>query len=118
MSLSYRHQRQLRLIEAGLRRSDPQLALTMSMFGRLYPSQALPAWEHSLAGPSSQDRVRRAAAWILAALTTTIVTINVLLSKAVMTVAGRHYPIQAPARDRERTRPGREADGPGQSQGR
>jgi hypothetical protein len=112
MSLSYRHQRQLRLIEAGLRRSDPSLAAIMGMFGRLYPDQALPAWEYPLAGPSGQGRLRRAAAWILAALASTIVAIAVVFSKAAMTTVGWREPTRAPT-DRERTPPGREPDGPG-----
>ena len=41
MRLSYRQQRQLRLIEATVRRSDPQLraAVTMATAGRRAPAQ-------------------------------------------------------------------------------
>ena len=44
MSLSHHHQNQLHLIQAGLLRSDPQLAATLNMFGRLSAGQAMPAW--------------------------------------------------------------------------
>ena len=40
MSLSPHHQDQLHLIQAGLLRSDPQLAARLSVFGRLSAGQA------------------------------------------------------------------------------
>ena len=61
MSLSHHHQNQLQLIKAGLRRSDPQLAARLSVFGRLSAGQAMPAWEHVSSG---HDRIRQAAALI------------------------------------------------------
>jgi len=45
MSLSRHHKNQLHLIQAGLLRSDPQLAARLSVFGRLSAGQAMPAWE-------------------------------------------------------------------------
>ena len=59
MSLSPHHQNQLHLIEAGLLRSDPQLAARLSVFGRLCAGQAMPAWEQV---SSRHDRIRQAAA--------------------------------------------------------
>jgi hypothetical protein len=118
MSLSYRQQCQLRLIEADLLRSDPDLAAVMATFGRLYPGQDLPAWEDVTdEAPGTQGRLGRASA-IVMALAATIAALTVLLGRAAMTIAGQRDPVRAPAGDRERTRPGGEADGPGRSQGR
>src|SRR5260370_1276460 len=61
MSLSHHHQNQLHLIQAGLLRSDPQLAARLSMFGRPCAGQAIPAWEQV---PPRHDRIRQAAALI------------------------------------------------------
>jgi hypothetical protein len=101
MSLSYGQQRQLGLIGAGLRRSDPHMGAMFGIFGRLYPGQDMPDWEQI-----AQGRFRRAAAWIVAVLTTMAVAISVLLGKAVsLAAAGRHAPAQTPAAERERARP-------------
>jgi Protein of unknown function (DUF3040) len=111
MRLSYRQQRQLRLIEATVRRSDPQLGAMFGIFGRLYPGQDLPDAEQLPDGPSGQGRLRQAAAWAVAVLTTVAAAISVLLGKAVtMATAGRRAPAQTPAAQRERTRP--RLDGP------
>jgi hypothetical protein len=105
MGLSYRQQRQLRLIEATMRRSDPHLGAMFGIFGKLYPED-LPDGELLPDGSSSQGRFRRAAAWIVAALTTTAVAISVLLGKAVtMATAGRRALVRAPPAQREDTRP-------------
>ena len=61
MSLSPHHQNQLHLIQAGLLRSDPQLAARLSVFGRLCAGQAMPAWEQV---SCRHDRIRQAAALI------------------------------------------------------
>ena len=106
MTLSYGQQRQLRLIGAGLRRSDPHVGAMFGIFGRLYPDQDMPDWEQV-----AQGRLRRAAAWIVAAFAAMAVAITVLLGKAVtMATAGRRAPAQTPAAQRERTRP--RLDGP------
>ena len=108
MRLTYRQQRQLRLIEAAVRRSNPHLGAMFGMFSRLYPSQDLPGGEEL---PVGQGRLRRAATWIVAALTTAAVAISALFGNAVTTVAAkRRAPAQAPAAPREPTRP--RTDGP------
>ena len=106
MRLSYRQQRQLRLIEASVRRSDPHVGAMFGIFGRLYPDQDMPDWEQV-----AQGRLRRAAAWIVAAVAAMAVAITVLLGKAVTLAAPRRRArAQAPAAERERTRP--RLDGP------
>jgi hypothetical protein len=111
MRLSYCQQRQLRLIEATVSRSDPHLDAMFGIFGRLYPRQDLPDTEQLSDGHSGQGRLRRAAAWIVAVLTTVSVAITVLLGKVVtMATAGRRAPAQTPAAQRERSRP--RLDGP------
>ena len=67
MNLTRCEQRQLRRIEAAVRRSDPRLAAIMGMFGRLYSGEEMPASEHE---PRPQNHLRRSAAWIVAALAT------------------------------------------------
>ena len=104
MSLSHHHQNQLHLIQAGLLRSDPQLAARLSMFGRLSAGQAMPAWEQL---SSRHDRIRQAAALI--ADTTSVVAAAIFLFLrailalvAVVASGGRARP---PAQRRERARP-------------
>lgn len=111
MRLSYHQQRQLRLVEATVRRSDPHLGAMFAMFGRLYTGENLPGGEQLPDGPCGQGRFRRAAAWIAAVLTTAAVALSVLLGKALtMATAGCRTPAQAPAAQRERIRP--RPDGP------
>ena len=101
MSLSYRQQRQLRLIGAGLSRSDPHIGAMFGTFGRLYPDQDMPDWEQV-----TQGRLRRAAARIVAAVAAMAVAITVLLGKAVtLACPRRRARAQAPAAKRERARP-------------
>jgi hypothetical protein len=57
MSLNRHQEHKLRIIEAGLCRSDPHLGEMFGMFGRLYPDQDMPAEEQV---PASQDHSRRA----------------------------------------------------------
>jgi Protein of unknown function (DUF3040) len=104
MSLSHHHQDQLHLIQAGLLRSDPQLAARLTMFGRLSAGQAMPAWEQVSCG---HDRIRQAAA--LTAETISVMAAAIfLLLRAVLALAaavvagGRARP---PAQRRERARP-------------
>jgi len=67
MSLSHRQHKQLRRIDAGLRRSDPELRAKFDMFGRLYQDQDMPVSERaaqtSRAAPA-HGRLRRATGWI------------------------------------------------------
>jgi hypothetical protein len=106
MSLSYRQQRQLRLIGAGLRRSDPHVGAMFGIFGRLYPDQDLPDWEQV-----AQGRLRRAAAWIVTVFAAMAGAITVLLGQAVTLATSRHPAgVQAPATKPERARP--RLDGP------
>jgi anti-sigma-K factor RskA len=101
MSFSYGQQRQLRLIGASLRRSDPHMGAMFGIFGRLYPDQDMPHWEQV-----AQSRLRRAAAWIVAAFAAMAVAITVLIGKAVtMAAPRRRAPAQASSAQRERTRP-------------
>jgi hypothetical protein len=106
MSLSYGQQRQLRLIGAGLHRSDPHMGTMFGIFDRLYPDQDMPDWEQV-----AQGRLRRAAAWIVAAFAAMAAAITVLLGQAVTLAAPRRRArAQAPAAKRERARP--RPDGP------
>ena len=106
MRLSYRQQRQLRLIEASVRRSDPHVGAMFGIFGRLYPDQDMPDSEQV-----AQGRLRRAVAWIVGAFAAMAMAITVLLGKAVTLAApGRRARAQAPAARRERARP--RPDGP------
>ena len=110
MSLSHHHHSQLHLIEAGLLRSDPQLAARLSVSGKLSAGQAMPAWERV---PSRQDRTRQAAALIVetssvAAAAITLWLRAVLALVAAVVMGGRARPH---AQRRERARPGRAAGG-------
>jgi hypothetical protein len=106
MSLSRHYQDQLHLIQAGLLRSDPQLAARLSMFGRLSAGQAMPAWEQ---GSCRRDRIRQAAA-LLAETISVVAAAIVLFLRAVLALVaavaqgGRARP-PAPRRERARPRP-------------
>ena len=80
MSLCYREQRQLRGIEAGLFRSDSDLAGMLETFGRLYSGQDLPASEQV---PSRQDRDRRAVTRIAVAFAVAALALSILFSAAL-----------------------------------
>ena len=104
MSLSPHYQNQLHLIQAGLLRSDPQLAARLSVFGRLCAGQAMPAWEQV---SCRHDRIRQAAALIAETISVAAVAIFLLLRAVLALVAavvsgGRARP---PAQRRERARP-------------
>jgi len=107
MSLSHHHQNQLHLIQAGLLRSDPQLAARLSMFGRLSAGQAMPAREQV---SSRHDRIRQAAALIAETISVVVAAIVLFLRAVLAPVAavaagGRTRP-PAQRRERARSRPG------------
>jgi len=104
MSLSHHHQNQLHLIQAGLLRSDPQLAARLSMFGRLSAGHVMPAWERV---SSRHDRIRQAAALIAETISVVAAAIFLFVRAVLALVAavvqgGRARP---PAQRRERARP-------------
>jgi len=104
MSLSPHHQNQLDLIQAGLLRSDPQLAARLSVFGRLCAGQAMPAWEQV---SCRHDRIQQAAALIAETISVAAAAIFLFLRAVLALVAavaagGRARP---PAQRRERARP-------------
>src|SRR5215468_7684677 len=105
MSLSPYQQKQLHLIQAGLLRSDPQLAARLGIFGRLCVGQALPAWEQV---SCRHDRIRQAAA--LTAETISIVAAAIFLFlRAVLALAAAVARAAAPGRPRT----GANGPGPG-----
>jgi len=111
MSLSHHHERQLYRIASGLLRADPQLAEMLGIFGKLSAGQAMPAWEQV---PARRDRVRQAAALTVEAVTLAAAAIGLLLSAVLallIVVAGPRHRHRLPAPRRERTSPGRGADG-------
>src|SRR5258708_35853361 len=97
MSLSHHHQNQLHLIQAGLLRSDPQLAARLSVFGRLSAGQAMPAWEQVSSRP---DRIRHAAALIAETIGVVAAAIFLLLTAVLAlgaaVAAGRRAPAPPP----------------------
>jgi hypothetical protein len=104
MSLSPHHQNQLHLIEAGLLRSDPQLAARLSVFGRLFAGQAMPAWEQV---SGRHDRIGQAAALTAETISVAAAAI-VLLLRAVLALAAAVAPggrARPPAQRRARARP-------------
>ena len=104
MSLSHHHQNQLHLIQAGLLRSDPQLAARLSMFGRLSAGQAMPAWERV---SSRHDRIRQAAALIAETISVVAAAIFLFLRAVLALVAAvvQGSRARAPAQRREHIRP-------------
>ena len=111
MSLSHHHQRQLYRIESGLLGADPQLAEMLGIFGKLSAGQAMPSWEQLL---TRRDRIQQAAALTVEAITLAAAAIGLLLSAILallIVVAGPRHRHRLPAPRRERTSPGRGADG-------
>ena len=110
MSLSHHQQHQLHRIEAGLLGADPQLAAMLGIFGKLFAGQAMPAREQV---PARRDRIRRAAALTVQAITLAAAAIGLLLSAilALLIVAGTRRGHRLPAPGPERTRRGRGAGG-------
>ena len=108
MSLSYRQQHRLRLVKAGLRRSDPLLCAMFGMFGRLYKGEGVPAWEQV---PMRPDR-GRIAAWGLAVLAAMALVFSAVLTAALVAVIAMRRPRGRPPASRpERARYGQEAGG-------
>ena len=106
MSLSYRHQHRLRLVKAGLRRSDPLLCAMFGVFGRLYKGEGMPAWEQVPARPDG----RRIAAWGAALLAAMAVVFSAVLTTALVAVTAMRRPRRrAPASLPERAPYGQEA---------
>jgi Protein of unknown function (DUF3040) len=104
MSLSRHHQNQLHRIQAGLLRSDPQLAARLSMFGRLTAGQAMPAWEQV---STRHDRIGQAAALIAETISVAAAAI-VLFLRAVLALVAAVAPVgraRPPAQRRQRARP-------------
>jgi hypothetical protein len=108
MSLSYRQQHRLRLVKAGLRRSDPLLCAMFGMFGRLYKGEGMPTWEQV---PMRPDR-RRIAAWAAAVLAAMAAVFSAVLTAALVAVIAMRRPRGRPPASRpERARYGQEAGG-------
>ena len=111
MIRSHHQQHQLQRIETGLLRSDPQLTAMLGIFGRLSAGQTMPAWEQV---PTRRDRIQRAAALTVEAITLAAAAIGLLLSAVLallIVVAGPRRRHRLPAPGHERTSPGRGADG-------
>ena len=104
MSLSPHHQNQLHLIQAGLLRSDPQLAARLSIFGRLCAGQAMPAQEQVSSG---RDRIRQAAALIAETISVAAAAIFLFLRAvlALVTAVMQGDRARPPAQRRQRARP-------------
>jgi hypothetical protein len=108
MSLSYRQQHRLRLVKAGLRRSDPLLCAMFGMFGRLYKGEGMPASEQV---PTRPDRGRIAASG-LAVLAAMAAVFSAVLTAALIAVIAMRRPRGRPPASRpERARYGQEAGG-------
>jgi len=104
MNLSHHHQNQLHLIQAGLRRSDPQLAARRSMLGSLADGQAMPAWEQV---SSRHDRIRQAAVVIAETISVVVAAIFIFL-RAVLALVAALVPggrARSSAQRREPARP-------------
>jgi hypothetical protein len=108
MSLSYRQQHRLRLVKAGLRRSDPLLCAMFGMFGRLSKGEGMPAWEQV---PISPDRGRIAAGGLAVLAAIAAVFSAVLTAALVAVIAMRRPRGRPPASGPERARYGQEAGG-------
>ena len=106
MSLNYRQRYQLRLVKAGMRRSDPLLCAMFGMFGRLYQGEGMPAWEQVPTRPDG----RRIGAWGAALLAAMAVVFSAVLTTALVAVTAMRRPRRrAPASMPERAPYGQEA---------
>ena len=88
MSPSYRQQYRLRLVKAGLRRSDPLLCAKFGVFGRVHKGEGMPAWEQV---PTRPDR-RWIAAWGAAVLAAMAVVFSAVLTAALVAVTAMRRP--------------------------
>jgi hypothetical protein len=104
MSLNHRQRRQLSRIEAGLLRSDPQLAAMLNVFGRLSAGQRMPAREQVA---TRWDRIQETVALIVRAIIVAAGAIWFRLVAALAlltaTVTGARH--RTPARTRPRAGP-------------
>jgi hypothetical protein len=109
MTLSNRQQHQLHRIEDDLHQSAPMLAATLSAFGALSATEAMPAWEQV---PTRQERTMQAAALTARALTVLAAAIgfllNAILALLIAIVQGR--PARPTARRHDQARSGRWPD--------
>jgi hypothetical protein len=106
MSLNHRQRYQLRLVKAGMRRSDPLLCAMFGMFGRLYRGEGMPVWEQV---PTRGDH-GPIAAWGLAVLAALAAVFSAVLTAALVVVTAMRRPRGRPPASRsERARYGGEA---------
>ena len=106
MSLNYRQLHRLRLVKAGMRRSDPLLCALFGMFGRLYRGEGMPVWEQV---PTRGDH-RRIAAWGLLVLAALAAVFSAVLTAALVAGNAMRRPRGRPPASRpERARYGGEA---------
>jgi len=106
MSLNHRQRYQLRLVKAGMRRSDPLLCAMFGMFGRLYRGEGMPVWEQV---PTRGDH-GRIAAWGLAVLAALAAVFSAVLTAALVAVTAMRLSRGRPPASRpERARYGGEA---------
>jgi hypothetical protein len=106
MNLSYRQQHRLRLVKAGLRRSDPLLCARFGVFGRLHKGEGMPAWEQVPTRPDGHRMAVRGAA-VLAAMA---VVFSAVLTAALVAVTAMRRPRARPPASRpERAPCGQEA---------
>jgi hypothetical protein len=117
MSLNYGQRHRLRLVKAGLRRSDPLLCAMFGMFGRLYRGEGMPAWEQV---PTSPDRGRMAT-WSVAVFAAMAAVFSAVLTAALVAVTAVRRPRGRPSASMpERARYGGETGDyqhPGESRG-
>ena len=105
MSLNYGQRHRLRLVEAGLRRSDPLLCAMFGMFGRLYKAEGMPAWEQVSTSP---DR-GRIAAWSVAVFAAMAAVFSAVLTAVLVAVTAVRRPSGRPSASMpERAPQGRE----------
>jgi hypothetical protein len=108
MSLNYGQRHRLRLVEAGLRRSDPLLCAMFGMFGRLCKGAGMPAWEQV---PASPDR-GRIAAWSVAVFAAMAAVFSAMLTAVLVAVTAVRRPRGRPPASRPEPAPyGRETGG-------
>jgi hypothetical protein len=106
MSLNYRQRHRLRLVKAGLRRSDPLLCAMFGMFGRLYRGEGMPAWEQL---PTSSDH-GRIVSWRVAVLAAVATVLSAVLTAALVAVTAiRRHQGRPPASRPEHARYDQEA---------
>jgi hypothetical protein len=93
MSLNYGQRHRLRLVKAGLRRSDPLLCAMFGMFGRLYRGEGMPAWEQA---PTRPDR-GRITAWSVAVFAAMAAVFSAVLTAVLVAVIAMRRPRGRPS---------------------